>query len=69
MMHEEYRLTLTHYMVDEKGGKFPIDDPIVVRQIFQGSGTMYSMMLVNSMLDEMKRYVLGFLCKQGEQNA
>ena len=64
MMHEEYRLTLTHYMVDEKGGKVPLDDPIIVRQIFQGTGTMDSRVLVNLMLDEMKRYVLGFLCDQ-----
>ena len=64
MMHEEYRLTLTHYMVDDKGGKVPIDDPIIVRQVFQGTGTMESRILVNLMLDEMKRYVLGFLCDQ-----
>lgn len=64
MMYEEYRLTLTHYMVDEKGGKVPLDEPITVRQIFQGTGTMSNMVLVNLMLDEMKRYVLKFLCKQ-----
>lgn len=66
MMHEEYRLTLTHYMVDEKGGKVPLDDPLIVRQIFQRTGTMDSRVLVNLMLDEMKRYVLGFLCDQEE---
>lgn len=71
MKYEEYRLTLTltHYMVDEKGGEFPIDEPITVKRVFQRTGTMTSTVLVKNLLDEMGRYVLKFLCEQEEQNA
>lgn len=68
MMYEEYRLTLTHYMVDEKGGKIPLDEPITVKQVFQRTGTMTSTVLVNRMLDEMGRYLLRFLNEQEKQD-
>lgn len=57
-MFEAYRLTLTHYAVDEAtGAKLGLDDPIAIEQVFD---RRYggSPIILNRMLDEMKSYVL-----------
>ena len=57
-MFEAYRLTLTHYAVDEATGeKFRLDLPIATEQVFD---RRYggSPIILNRMFDEMKSYVL-----------
>lgn len=57
-MFEAYRLTLTHYAVNEvTGEKFRLDDPICTEQMFD---RRYggSPIILNRMFDEMKSYVL-----------
>lgn len=57
-MFEAYRLTLTHYAVNEiTGEKFKLDDPIAIEQVFD---RRYggSPIILNQMFDEMKSYVL-----------
>lgn len=57
-MLEAYRLTLTHYAVNEvTGEKFRLDDPIVGEQTFD---RRYggSLIILNRIFDEMKEYVL-----------
>lgn len=57
-MFEAYRLTLSHYAADEKTGeKFNLDDPICIEQIFDRTFGG-SPIILNRMLDEMKRMVL-----------
>ena len=57
-MVEVYRLTLSHYAIDEESGeKFKIDDPVVVQQVFDyryGGVTI----VLNHMLEQMKSLVL-----------
>lgn len=58
MIREAYKLTLTHYAVDDKNlDKIKLDEPIVVEHIFdrQFGG---SPIILNRMLDEMRAYVL-----------
>ena len=57
MIREAYKLTLTHYAVDENFDKIKLDEPIVVEHIFdrQFGG---SPIILNRMLDEMRAYVL-----------
>jgi hypothetical protein len=57
-MFEAYRLTLTHYAVNEvTGEKFKLDDPIATEQMFD---RRYggSPIILNRMFDKMKSYVL-----------
>lgn len=57
-MIEAYKLTFSHYAVDEESGKrIKLDEPIVVQQIFDrryGGGTM----VLNYMFEQMKSFVL-----------
>ena len=57
-MIEVYRLTLSHYAIDEESGeKFKIDDPVVVQQVFDhryGGVTI----VLNRMFEQMKSFVL-----------
>ncbi len=57
-MVEVYRLELSHYMVDEETQeRIRLEQPIYVEQVF---GRRYdgSQIILNRMLDEMKRYIL-----------
>lgn len=57
-MFEAYRLTLTHYAIDEiTGERFKLDDPITIGQVFDRRYDG-SPIILNRMLDEMKSYVL-----------
>lgn len=60
-MMEEYRLVLTHYVVDEvTGERFRPEKPIVVTQAFD---RRYggSPIILNRMCDEMKEFVLAMM--------
>lgn len=57
-MFEAYRLTLTHYAVDEATGeKFRLDNPIAIEKVFDRRHGG-SPIILNRMCDEMKSYVL-----------
>ena len=57
-MFERYRIVLTHYIVDSDTGKrITLDDPVVIEQVFDRSYGS-SPIILNRMLDEMKKYVL-----------
>ena len=60
-MMEEYRLMLTHYVVNEvTGERFRLEEPIVVTQAFD---RRYggSPIILNRMCDEMKKFVLAMI--------
>ena len=69
-MFEAYRLTLTHYAVNEvTGEKFKLDDPIATEQMFDrrygGGGRP---IILNRMFDEMKSYVLTKMDEENEKD-
>ena len=62
-MREIYRLTLSHYIVDDEfTERHKIDDPVVVEEVFD-KRYINTPIILNRMLDEMKDYVL---LKMGE---
>lgn len=57
-MFERYRIVLTHYIVDsDTGKKITLDEPVIIEQVFDRSYGS-SPIILNRMLDEMKKYVL-----------
>ena len=57
-MSEEYRLVLTHYVVNEvTGERFRLDEPLCIEQVFD---RRYggSPIILNRMFDELKAYAL-----------
>ena len=57
MIKEVYRLALTHYAVDDDFTKTPLDEPIVIEQIFDRRFGG-SPIILNRMLDEMRVMLL-----------
>lgn len=57
MVQEVYKITVTHYLQDEDGERFEIEEPIVCQHIWDrtygGSG-----IVLNRMFDEAKAYAL-----------
>ena len=61
---EEYRLTLFHTYIDADGHAHSLESPIVVKQIIPfGDDKTPQCVVVNKMLEEMKRFVL-LKCEQ-----
>lgn len=57
MTQEVYKITLTHYIQDEKGEKFEIEEPIICQHIVERTFCGHGIIL-NQMLDRVKAYVL-----------
>ena len=57
MVLEQYRLTLSHYIIDDDGIKHNIDDPIIIEHAFDRRFNG-SPIILNRMIDQMKDYVL-----------
>ena len=57
MVQEVYKIIVTHYMQDENGERFEIEEPIVCQHIcdrtYGGSGV-----ILNRMFDEAKAFAL-----------
>lgn len=57
MVQEVYKITVTHYLQDEDGKRFEVEEPIICQHIFDrtfcGQG-----IILNQMFDRMKAYVL-----------
>lgn len=55
---EEHEIIYRHYYVDNKGKRYPLEEPIVCRQVTV-LGDQYSQpWLVNEMLDKLKYFML-----------
>ena len=57
MVQEVYKITVTHYLQDEDGERFELEEPIVCQHIWDrtygGSGV-----ILNRLFDEAKAYAL-----------
>ena len=57
MVREVYKITVTHYLEDEDGERFEVEEPIICKHIWDrrygGSG-----IVLNQMFDETKAYAL-----------
>lgn len=57
-MIEEYKLVLTHYLVDKTTGeRIKLDEPLCIEHVFDRTHCG-SPILLNRMFDEMKAYAL-----------
>lgn len=57
-MTEEYKIVLTHYMIDTTTGeRINLDEPICIKQVFDRR-YCGSPILLNRMFDELKAYAL-----------
>lgn len=56
-MQEVYRLVLQHYFVADDGDRLRIDEPIVVKQIFDRRNGC-TPIVINRLFDELKRFTL-----------
>ena len=58
MVQEVYKITVTHYLQDEDGKRFEVEEPIICKHIWD---RRYggSVIVLNRIFDEAKAYALG----------
>ena len=58
MKNEVYKLTLEHYIVDDDGKKYHIDEPISTQQVICMKDGISIPIVLNSMFEKMRNYLL-----------
>ena len=67
MKNEIYKLTFEHYILDDEDGKkVRIDDPISVQYVISMPDGVSLPIVINNMIEEMKRYLLEKIDKNEE---
>lgn len=55
---EMYKLTLEHYVIDDDGKKYHIDEPISTQYVICTKDGISIPIVLNSMFEKMKKYLL-----------
>lgn len=58
MKNEVYKLTLEHYIVDDDGKKYHIDEPIFTQCVTRMEDGISIPIVLNSMFEKMRKYLL-----------
>lgn len=56
--NEVYKLTLEHYIVDDDGKKYHIDEPIFTQFVTRMEDGTSTPVVLNSMFEKMRNYLL-----------
>lgn len=56
--NEIYKLTLEHYIVDDDGKKYNIDEPILTQYVICTRDGISIPIVLNSMFEKMRNYLL-----------
>lgn len=58
MKNEVYKLTLEHYIVDDDGKKYRIDEPISTQQVICMKDGISIPIVLNNIIAQMRNYLL-----------